>query len=212
MLEIYFDGVLLDPNNYMDLSQKWDMFDKEFKLGMTPSREINLTIPKSVFTNPEEIVIKYAGNDYAHLIVDKVSYDENGSIPKAKLTLVDKMVNANFNYDASQLVPCSIKTILEDICDKMGVELGTTTFTNEDLVVDYYDNTLLARDYLSFISELAGGFARIENPTTDAMALARKKLKRRSGVSLSRVADDLNIHYDIRAQGCSRLLSDLQGI
>ena len=163
MLEIYFDGVLLDPNNYMDLSQKWDMFDKEFKLGMTPSREIDLTIPKSVFTNPEEVVIKYAGNDYAHLIVDKVSYDENGSIPKAKLTLVDKMVNANFNYDASQLVPCSIKTILEDICDKMGVELGTTTFTNEGIVVDYYDNTLLARDYLSFISELAGGFARIEN-------------------------------------------------
>lgn len=163
MLEIYFDGVLLDPNNYIDLSQKWDIFDKEFKLGMTPSREINLTVPKSVFTNPEEVIIKYAGNDYAHLIVDKVSYDENGSIPKAKLTLVDKMVNANFNYDASQLVPCSIKTILEDICNKMGVELGTTTFTNEGLVVDYYDNTLLARDYLSFISELAGGFARIES-------------------------------------------------
>ena len=163
MLEIYFDGVLLDPDNYIELSQKWDMFDKEFKLGMTPSREIELTIPKSVFTNPEEVIIKYAGNDYAHLIVDKVSYDENGSIPKAKLTLVDKMVNANFNYDASQLVPCSIKTILEDICNKMGVELGTTTFTNEGLVVNYYDNTLLARDYLSFISELAGGFARIEN-------------------------------------------------
>lgn len=163
MLEIYFDGVLLDPDNYIELSQKWDMFDKEFKLGMTPSREINLTVPKSVFTNQEEVVIKYAGNDYAHLIVDKVSYDENGSVPKAKLTLVDKMINANFNYDASQLVPCSIKTILEDICDKMGVELGTTTFTNDGLTVDYYDNTLLARDYLSFISELAGGFARIEN-------------------------------------------------
>ena len=163
MLEIYFDGVLLDPNNYMDLSQKWDMFDKEFKLGMTPSREVSLTVPKSVFNNPEEILIRYMGNDYAHLIVDKVSYDENGSIPKAKLTLVDKMVKANFNYDASELVPCTIKDILEDICDKMGVELGTLTFTNEDLVVDYYDNTLLARDYLSFISELAGGFARIEN-------------------------------------------------
>ena len=164
MLEIYFDGVLLDPINYMELTQKWVMFDKEFKLGMTPSREFNLTVPKSVFNeNIENVKIVYQNNDYAYLIVDKVSYDENNSIPKAKLTLVDKMVKANFNYDASQLVPCSIKTILEDICDKMGVELGTTTFTNEELVVDYYDNTLLARDYLSFISELAGGFARIEN-------------------------------------------------
>lgn len=164
MLEIYFDGVLLDPINYMELTQKWVMFDKEFKLGMTPSREFNLTVPKSVFNeNIENVKIVYQNNDYAYLILDKVSYDENNSIPKAKLTLVDKMVKANFNYDASQLVPCSIKTILEDICDKMGVELGTTTFTNEELVVDYYDNTLLARDYLSFISELAGGFARIEN-------------------------------------------------
>lgn len=61
---------------------------------------------------------------------------------------------------------------------------------------------------LDFLNEEAMrcGFTRIENPTTDAMVLARKKLKRRSGVSLSRVADDLNIHYDIRhraAPDCS---------
>ena len=164
MLEIYFDGVLLDPLNYMELTQKWVMFDKEFKLGMTPSREFNLTIPKSVFNeNTEEILIKYMSNDYAYLIIDKFTYDENGSIPKVKLTLVDKMMKANFNYDASGLVPCTVKDILLDICSKMGVELGTTTFDNEDVYVDYYDNTLLGRDYISYISELAGGFARIEN-------------------------------------------------
>lgn len=164
MLEIYFDGVLLDPLNYMELTQKWVMFDKEFKLGMTPSREFSLTIPKSVFNeNAENVVIKYMSNDYAHLIVDKITYDENGSIPKVKLTLVDKMMKANFNYDASGLVPCTVKDILLDICSKMGVELGTTTFDNEDVYVDYYDNTLIGRDYISYISELAGGFARIEN-------------------------------------------------
>ena len=77
MLEIYFDGVLLDPNNYIELTQKWVMFDKEFKLGMTPSREFNLTIPKSVFNpNTQEVKIEYMGNDYAYLIIDKYSYDE----------------------------------------------------------------------------------------------------------------------------------------
>ena len=165
MLEIYFDGVLLDPLNYMELTQKWVMFDKEFKLGMTPSREFSLTIPKSAFNEDvENVVIKYMSNDYAHLIVDKITYDENGSIPKVKLTLVDKMMKANFNYDASELIlPKTVKDILLDICDKMGVELGTTSFDNEDEEVNFYDNTIQAREYLSYISELAGGFARIEN-------------------------------------------------
>ena len=165
MLEIYFDGVLLDPLNYMELTQKWVMFDKEFKLGMTPSREFTLTIPKSVFNeNTENVLIRYMSNDYAHLIIDKYTFDENGSIPKVKLTLVDRMVKANFNYDASLLeLPKTVKDILLDICDKMGVELGTTSFYNEDEEVNFYDNTIQAREYLSYISELAGGFARIEN-------------------------------------------------
>ena len=163
MLEIYFDGVLLDPNNYMDLTQKWVMFDKEFKLGMTPSREFTLTIPKSVFnSNTQDVKIEYMGNDYAYLIIDKVSYEEGGSIPKAKLTLVDKMVKANFYYDASELCPCTTKDILEDICDKMGVVLGNEHFDNEDIEVNWWDSTLTAREYISYISEMAGGFARIE--------------------------------------------------
>lgn len=164
MLEIYFDGVLLDPLNYMELTQKWVMFDKEFKLGVTPSREFSLTIPKSVFnSNSKEVLIKYMNNDYAHLIIDKVTYDESGSIPKAKITLTDKMVLANFNYDASPICPTTVKGILEDICSKIGVELGTTTFENEDVSINFWDNTIQAREYLSYISELAGGYARIEN-------------------------------------------------
>ncbi len=164
MLEIYFDGVLLDPINYIELTQKWVMFDKEFKLGLTPCREINLTIPKAVFNeNIQDVKIVYQNNDYAYLIIDKVSYDENTSIPKAKITLVDKMVKANINYDASSLMPCTIRDILEDICNKMGIELGNEHFDNEDLQVDYWDSTITAREYLSYISELAGGFARIES-------------------------------------------------
>ena len=163
MLEIYFDGVLLDPNNYMELTQKWVMFDKEFKLGMTPSREFNLTIPKSVFNpNTQEVKIKYMNKDYAYLIIDKYSYDES-VVPKVKITLVDKMVKANFNYDASPICPTTIKGILLDICSKMGVELGNTSFDNEDEAVNFWDSTVMAREYISYISEMAGGFARIEN-------------------------------------------------
>jgi len=164
MLEIYFDGVLLDPIYYMDLTQQWVMFDKEFKLGATPSRQFNLTIPKSQFNeNIKEVKIRYMDSDYAYLIIDKVSYEEATTIPKAKITLVDKMVKADFYYDASELCPTTLKLIMEDICSKMGVELGNEHFDNEDIAVDFYDNTVTAREYISYISEMAGGYARIES-------------------------------------------------
>ena len=164
MLEIYFDGVLLDPINYMELTQKWVMFDKEFKLGMTPNREFRLTIPKSVFNpNTQEVKIRYNNQDYAYLIIDKYDIEENLVIPKVKLTLCDKMVLFNEGYDASPICPTTCKGILQDICNKFGVELGTTTFLNEDESVNFWDSTTTAREYISYISEIAGGFARIEN-------------------------------------------------
>ena len=164
MLEIYFDGVLLDPINYMDLTQQWVMFDKEFKLGATPSRQFTLTIPKNQFNeSTQDVKIVYMNNDYAYLVIDKVSYEEGGTIPKAKIILVDKMVKADFYYDASELCPTNLKTILLDICSKMGVELGNEHFDNEDIEVDFWDSTITAREYLSYISEMAGGYARIES-------------------------------------------------
>lgn len=163
MLEIYFDGVLLDQNKYLSLTQKGKMFDKEFKLGTVTSREFKLTIPKADFNpNTKKVLIKYMSNDYAHLIIDSYEYSEGG-IPTVDLTLVDKMVLADFGYDASPLVPTTTLAILQDICNKMGVVLGTTDFLNNDILVDFYDNTVTARQYISYIAEIAGGFARIEN-------------------------------------------------
>lgn len=162
MLEIYFDGVLLDSDKYLSLTQKGKMFDKEFKLGGVMSREFKLTIPKADFnTNTKRVLIKYMSNDYAHLIIDKYTFNEGG-IPTVDLTLVDKLVLADFNYDASGIVPTTTLGILQDICNKMGVVLGNTDFPNNDVAVNFYDTTLTARQYISYIAEVSGGFARIE--------------------------------------------------
>ena len=108
--------------------------------------------------HPEEVTIKIDGEDYAHLIVDKYEYKDNDLVT---FELTDKMTLFNFNYDASEIVPCTVKDILEDMCEKAGIELGTTTFVNESISVDFYNNTIQARQYLSYIAELMGGFARI---------------------------------------------------
>lgn len=162
MLEIYFDGVLLDTDKYLGLTQKGKMFDKEFKLGGVMSREFKLTIPKADFDpNTKRVLIKYMSNDYAHLIIDKYTFNEGG-IPTVDLTLVDKLVLADFNYDASSIVPTTTLGVLQDICNKIGVVLGNIDFPNNDIAVDFYDSTMTARQYISYIAEVSGGFARIE--------------------------------------------------
>ena len=75
---------------------------------------------------------------------------------------IDNMSKFEFNYDGSKLeYPTTLLTVLQDICSKAGVELGSTSFLNSNIQVATYDNTVSAREYLSYISECAGGFAFI---------------------------------------------------
>ncbi len=159
MIEIYFDGTYIDNDNYIDITNDFKQFENEFMIGTTVANSMKLQVPVSCFEGIPEIVnIKLDGVDYAYFIVDKYSYKDNNIL---ELELTDKMVMFNFEYDCSSLVPCTLKTILEDICDKANVDLGTLSFTNDDMVIDYYNSTITAREYLSYIAELNGGYARI---------------------------------------------------
>ena len=72
------------------------------------------------------------------------------------------MSKFEFNYDGSKLkYPTTLLTVLQDICSKAGVELGSTSFLNSDKQVAVYDSTVTARTYLGYIAEQAGGFAVI---------------------------------------------------
>lgn len=75
------------------------------------------------------------------------------------------MIKFEFNYDGSELISKAEATLLQvaqDICNKAGVELGSTSFLNSDKKVSVYDNTVTAREYISYIAESAGCFACID--------------------------------------------------
>lgn len=75
------------------------------------------------------------------------------------------MIKFEFNYDGSELISKGESTLLQvaqDICNKAGVELGSTSFLNSDKKVSVYDNTVTAREYISYIAESAGCFACID--------------------------------------------------
>ncbi|MBE6156971.1 MAG: hypothetical protein E7161_04445 [Firmicutes bacterium] len=159
MIEIYFDGVLIDSDYYAGITNDFRLFDEEFYLGSTASNTFKIEVPMSaVQTIPHEVVIRLDNKDYANLIVDSYEILDNNIL---SLSLTDKMTLFNFSYDASPIVPCSVKDILQNICLIQGVELGTTEFINSDVQVDFYNNTITAREYIGYIAELNGGYAVI---------------------------------------------------
>lgn len=157
MISIYFDNVLVDDDDYLEIKNDYKMFDSQFYLGATPCNSFSIKVPNT-YDVPSEVKIQMDNVDYATLIVDSYSIDDNNLLC---LKLVDKMVLFDKEYDASGIVPCTTADILDDICDTFGVTLGTNSFVNDDVTVDFYDNTYTARAYISFIAELNGGYAQI---------------------------------------------------
>ena len=82
---------------------------------------------------------------------------------KVKIKATDYMKKFEDNkYDGINLTyPKTMIEVLEDICQKVGVELGSTSFLNSNKQIAVYDNTVTARTYLGYIAEQAGGFAVI---------------------------------------------------
>ncbi len=52
----------------------------------------------------------------------------------------------------------TLSEIAEDVCKKKGLELETSSFLNSNKKIYVYDNEVKAREYMSYISEKAGGF------------------------------------------------------
>ena len=157
MIQIFFDNVLINDDDYLEIKNDYKMFDKNFYLGATPSNSFTLKVPNT-YAIPNIVKIKMDGEDYATLMVDKYSIDDNDILT---LKLVDNMILFDKEYDASGIVPCTTFDILSNICSTCGVQLGTNSFIGDNIPVNYYDNTITAREYISMLAELNGGYAQI---------------------------------------------------
>lgn len=160
-MEIYFDNNLIDEDYYTALSTNFALFEDTFYLGSTASNTYNISIDKTVIsTHPNIVTIKHNNKLIATLVVDKI--EENDF--EYKYTLTDKMVDLEFEYDASLIFnngSATLLQIVQDICSKTGIELATTDFRGYDKSISWYDNTITAREYIGYIAELNGGYAQI---------------------------------------------------
>lgn len=165
LLNVYIDNNKIEGRYILECKITYTLLDNdEFSFGSTPAKTVNLKIHKNAL--PEEYTKFYIESGIigeiipiGYFNVDEISKDDDYTI---SFTLIDDMSKFEFNYDGSALnYPISILAVLQDICSKAGVELGSTSFLNSNKKIAVYDNTVTARTYLSYIAEQAGGFAII---------------------------------------------------
>lgn len=164
-LNIYIDENKIEPNHIIDFKSTLELFNNnEFCLGCTPEIDIEFEIDKRDLpkTYNEVYVESGLGDEIIPIgkfTIQSVEDDEF----KVKIKATDYMKKFEDNkYDGSNLIyPKTMIEVLKDICKKVGVELGSTSFINSDKQIAVYDNTVTARIYLGYIAEQAGGFAII---------------------------------------------------
>ena len=164
-LNIYIDGKQVEPNHIGDFKTTLELFNNnEICLGSTPEIDIEFEIDKrDLPDNYNEVYIESGLEDeiipVGKFTIQSVEDDEF----KVKIKATDYMKKFEDNkYDGSDLTyPATMLQVLQDICTKIGAELGSTSFLNSDKQISGYDNTVSARTYLSYIAEQAGGFAVI---------------------------------------------------
>lgn len=127
LLRVYINDIEVDRKCILDCKPSQQLFtNEEFRLGSVTAKTVELklyktavpdTINKIYITSGiigEEVPIGYFN-------VDKISKENDYII---KLKLLDNMIKFEFNYDGSKLnYPCTVLTVLQDICSKAGVEL-----------------------------------------------------------------------------------------
>lgn len=165
ILNVYIDDNKIEDRYILSFKITYTLLDNDkFCFGSTPAKTVDLKIHKNALPSTYtkfyiESGITGETISIGYFNVDAISKDDDYTI---SLTLIDDMAKLEFNYDGSSLdYPATLLTVLQDICSKAGVELGSTSFLNSDKQVAVYDNTVSARTYLSYISEQAGGFAII---------------------------------------------------
>lgn len=163
MIEIYFNDDLtpFDSDNYLSFDYEYQAYDKEFYLGSVASYSGKLVIPSaSLPAKLQRVKVKIDNKDYLHFIVDDIIINDNA---EAEISLKDILLNTEVKYDISDSVPITAINLFKKICNDFSIPTSTTTFTNEDVEISSYDSELTARDYLSMIAELAGGYMIINS-------------------------------------------------
>ena len=185
-LKVIFNGVELeDADNYCEKftlkSRIISNSSKTFSLDTFVSDEAQLIlhdIDLEQIVGPVEIQIgTLVGETYEYVPIGIFNIQGTPTTDKNKTTikLRDNSVKFDFNYNAKLLIDTvgvvvdettgakavTKLQILKDICSQAGIVCNVTNFLGSSDYVGFYDDSILARTYISYLAEQAGAIATI---------------------------------------------------
>ena len=144
-----------------------------FNLGSFISQKITIK-----FKNMDGIVVEsgqevslsigqYIDNDWVDVPIGLFLIDDLAEdyYEKCEFSCLDYAVKFKPNIDYSECFTdgkANVRTILEYICEKVGVELGDCPTINDEIEVGTYDSTISGKQWVSYIAEIKGCNAKID--------------------------------------------------
>lgn len=171
-LDLIINGTKINDDYVKNVKFKDNIFENDtFSLGSAIASEFDIELSNDF---KEEIdtsdfkeieiqsnLILSNGKETVPLGNYIVKKRDDSSSDYTKLTLYDYIDKLNVEFDGSSIVPCTRFELLKAICDFCNLELENDSILNGDILVNTYDNTLLAKTYVSFIAERAGSYAKV---------------------------------------------------
>lgn len=172
--KILWTGTEINQDNYLKdvtLDEQYYIQNYGF-VGVAAAKkvEINLIdVNRDINLENQEVTLKigaeYNNNDYyinyGNFIVDKPpEHDETNG--QTRVVAYDYMIKFNKPYLNRVTYPCSLLTLLQDVCSQAEVTLGSTDFANKTFTVqDNQFEGYTLREVLQNIAKCAFSWARI---------------------------------------------------
>lgn len=158
---LYGDSYTTIESNYItELKQEANLFSGEtFYLGSTVCRSFALSIDRqAISAMPDDSVLIYEDeNKYADLVIDSIDDDD---VKVYKFQLTDRMVRLNNSSVEWFVEGNTIQQLLNRIGTLFGFAGVDTIAEYGDMVITWFDNWT-ARDFVSWVAELLGGYAYV---------------------------------------------------
>ena len=166
MIRILFDNTEISGDYIQSLHQIVKPYNQSFSIGNTVCRQFDIEINKGGYSSIPEYVYLYEDNGsqaqsgwtkYATLLVD--NYDnQNDNYTVFNLTDVMVRLNKALEYESGS----TVANILTSICTDHSITNQSGSLYMSDFVINWDDN-VTQRDFVSYLAEVNGGYAYIDN-------------------------------------------------
>ena len=165
-ISVIINNKTVDPSFIKAIKYDDKIFEVEsISIGNAVAREIQLELSNQFTEEFTEVSLSSTLHietpETLALGTYMVAEKDNSNDYYTKYILHDYMDKFHKKYDASSMVPCTRFALLQSICNYCGVELENSSIINGDVIVNTYDNTIEALEYVRCIAERAAGNAKI---------------------------------------------------